>query len=128
MEVTAYDENMHQDDSNSENDRNSESSDFDISQAVHKLGFEENDSDVNHSFSGNGALLSLMLLRHLKMKDLRKSVSKNRFYVLIFFMLIANFLQKLVLEKPRSTSKFFIHTENKKVNEWISITFLGIAK
>ena len=73
VEVTAYDETVQQDDSSEK--ENGEGSDFDISEAVQKLGLEENDSNVNHSFSGNGALLSLILLRHLKTKDLRKSVS-----------------------------------------------------
>ena len=72
MKITAYDESIQQDDSSEK--ENGEGSDFDITEAVHKLGLEESDSNINHSFSGNGALLSLMLLRHLKIKDLRKSV------------------------------------------------------
>lgn len=72
-QITAYDENIQQDDSSEkENDKRSN---FDITEAVKKLGLEENDSNINHSFSENGALLSLILLRHLKIKDLRKSVS-----------------------------------------------------
>ncbi|XP_066913096.1 uncharacterized protein [Clytia hemisphaerica] len=47
---------------------------FDITEAVHKLGLEDDDSTKTHSFNVNGALLSLMLLRHLKIKDHRRTV------------------------------------------------------
>lgn len=74
-QIAGYDEKLRQqDDGGSEKGAGKKNSEFDISEAVQRLGLEEDDNNKNHSFSGNGVLLSMMLLRHLRIKDLRKSV------------------------------------------------------
>jgi len=87
IDIAGYDERLsQQDDGASEKSTDKKNSEFDISEAVQRLGLEEDDSNKNHSFSGNGALLSMMLLRHLKIKDLRRSVSFV-FWISPFFFL-----------------------------------------
>ena len=57
-------------------DLNGESgSSFDISQAVGRLGLEDDADQKKHPIVNNGAYMSFLILRYLRIRDLQRKVS-----------------------------------------------------